>query len=394
MYRVRSILAFVLALWLAAAPAVTTVYAQDANEQIGELIDFQADDLDEELISESELTEGSNGEDDPVTEEGEDGTEDDTEEDKEDDAQEDDAVSDTVHVQSSGSIINDVPLIYQTDYPDTRYGSGSVATSGCTITDIAMIINYLCGTEVSVPDLAARFRTMDGSHIQRMLAIAYIHGLKATQVYSVSDVRAAAREGKVSVMLMNSKSGFTKNQHTVVVYGVSSSGKLFIHDSNRDNYSNAVLRAGFADGFEVSDLALGFGGAWIFEVRRESTPDDSPYADVKLTDEEKDLIAKLMWREARGECYEGQQAVAEVVLNRLISGRFGKNVRSIIYAQDQFTTAHLLDETTADELQYFLLDRALKGYNVLSTDVFFFSRNAVNKNVWGRIGKHVFCKAY
>ena len=32
-----------------------------------------------------------------------------------------------------------VPLYYQNDYPDTMYGSGTVETSGCSITSIAMV---------------------------------------------------------------------------------------------------------------------------------------------------------------------------------------------------------------------------------------------------------------
>ena len=39
--------------------------------------------------------------------------------------------------------------------------------------------------------------------------------------------------------------------------------------------------------------------------------------DIVLNAEDRQLLAKVIWVEAQGECFEGQQAVAEVVLNRL-----------------------------------------------------------------------------
>lgn len=38
---------------------------------------------------------------------------------------------------------NNVPLYFQNQYPDVRYGSGSVATSGCSITCLAMVASYM-----------------------------------------------------------------------------------------------------------------------------------------------------------------------------------------------------------------------------------------------------------
>ena len=42
-----------------------------------------------------------------------------------------------------------------------------------------------------------------------------------------------------------------------------------------------------------------------------------------LTDEEIDLLAKIVWLEANGEPVEGQEAVVEVVLNRMASDLYG-----------------------------------------------------------------------
>ena len=50
-----------------------------------------------------------------------------------------------------------VPLFFQTDYPDVRYGSGTVATSGCGITALAMVATYMTGHTYHPDELADYF---------------------------------------------------------------------------------------------------------------------------------------------------------------------------------------------------------------------------------------------
>ena len=54
------------------------------------------------------------------------------------------------------------------------------------------------------------------------------------------------------------------------------------------------------------------------------------YDGLTLTEDETKLLAKLIYVEARGECEDGQQAIAEVVLNRYTSGLFGTSLTAII----------------------------------------------------------------
>jgi len=58
-----------------------------------------------------------------------------------------------------------------------------------------------------------------------------------------------------------------------------------------------------------------------------------------LSDDDLYLLASLVYCESRGESYEGQLAVANVVLNRLRSGRWGNTLTSVVYADGQFTPA-------------------------------------------------------
>ena len=54
------------------------------------------------------------------------------------------------------------------------------------------------------------------------------------------------------------------------------------------------------------------------------------------TDAELDCLATAVWFESRGEALEGQLAVAQAVVNRAQSGRWGKGVCGVIKAPRQF----------------------------------------------------------
>jgi len=53
--------------------------------------------------------------------------------------------------------------------------------------------------------------------------------------------------------------------------------------------------------------------------------------NIKITEKEIELIAMVVWGEAGNQSYEGKKAVASVVINRLTSGYYGKNVKELIY---------------------------------------------------------------
>ena len=134
------------------------------------------------------------------------------------------------------------------------------------------------------------------------------------------------------------------------------------------------------------------------------TPEPEPqvvgrYAEVTMTERERYELAAIIYLEARGEPAEGQQAVAEVVLNRVISPDFPDTVNEVLHqgegtAVPQFSTIGILSAAEPGQEQYDAVDAALYGPSVLPDDVVFFSRSGENDRVWGRIGGHVFCYAY
>lgn len=59
---------------------------------------------------------------------------------------------------------------------------------------------------------------------------------------------------------------------------------------------------------------------------------------ARITAEERDLIIRTIIGEAEGEDDVGQQAVANVILNRFKSGKYGRDIKSIVLAPLQFST--------------------------------------------------------
>ena len=195
---------------------------------------------------------------------------------------------------------------------------------------------------------------------------------------------------------------FTETQHFIVLTGINEeTGKIMVCDSYPPNYEKWDLKRGFVEGFEEKDLMLGYDGGWIFSVRgmpkepfiyQKEKPSVTPrYTEVELPWEQQQLLAKIIWLEARGEPLEGQQAVAEVVLNRLVSGKFGDTLEAVIYGKGQFRTTPFLDKAEAWQAQYEAIDNALAGPYILPMNVMYFATYPENDQVWGKIGGHFFC---
>lgn len=70
------------------------------------------------------------------------------------------------------------------------------------------------------------------------------------------------------------------------------------------------------------------------ETQEEPTVEPEPenrYAELHFSDEDVYILACLVYHEARGESFEGQVAVVEVVLNRMLSDYFPDTVEEVVF---------------------------------------------------------------
>lgn len=110
------------------------------------------------------------------------------------------------------------------------------------------------------------------------------------------------------------------------------------------------------------------------------------------------LMARLVHAEARGEPFEGQIAVAAVLLNRIDSPSFPNKVHDAIHQPMQFEpVANGMINKTPNDQAYKAVFEALQGEDPTNGALFFWNPNKVSRTSWVwtrqityRIGKHVF----
>jgi len=118
-----------------------------------------------------------------------------------------------------------------------------------------------------------------------------------------------------------------------------------------------------------------------------------------ITSNCREMLARLVKLEAPNEGADGKQAVAEVVLNRMVSSRWShaNTVEEVIFDDKwgvQFTVKDRIwtDRGNPSSSDFAAVDRALGGSNILSRSYVFFNTRPVTQNdvVW--IGAHAFSK--
>ncbi|WP_430337513.1 spore cortex-lytic enzyme [Rossellomorea vietnamensis] len=110
------------------------------------------------------------------------------------------------------------------------------------------------------------------------------------------------------------------------------------------------------------------------------------------------LIANAVYGESRGEPYEGQVAVAAVILNRIDSSAFPNTVAGVIFEPGAFTAVAdgQIWLTPNERAKEAVLD-AINGWDPSSSALYYFNPvTATSKWIWSRpqikkIGKHIFC---
>lgn len=119
-----------------------------------------------------------------------------------------------------------------------------------------------------------------------------------------------------------------------------------------------------------------------------------------FTEEDMTLLAKITQVEAGNESYEGQLAVANVILNRVKDSRFPGTVKGVIYSGKQFPPAHngLLDKSKPNASVLRAAKDALNGKNNVEDAVYFFNPKVSKGEFWSnlevieKIGTHSFAK--
>ena len=113
------------------------------------------------------------------------------------------------------------------------------------------------------------------------------------------------------------------------------------------------------------------------------------------------LLARAVNGEARGEPYEGQVAVAAVILNRVDHPSFPNSIAGVIYQPGAFTAVddgQINVPIDPNSTIYKACQDALNGWDPTGGAIYYFNPDTATSSwIWSRplikvIGKHRFCK--
>ncbi|MEI4791153.1 cell wall hydrolase [Bacillus sp. FJAT-53060] len=133
------------------------------------------------------------------------------------------------------------------------------------------------------------------------------------------------------------------------------------------------------------------------KVMSETTKEVSSKNKTRYTNEEMDLLSRLVHAEAKGESYEGKKAVASVVLNRVEHGSFPDSVRGVIYQRNAFqpvSNGSINDKADQDSIK--AVKQVVKVDDRTTKAIYFYNPKIATDNwirsckIVERIGRHVF----
>ena len=133
----------------------------------------------------------------------------------------------------------------------------------------------------------------------------------------------------------------------------------------------------------------------IFNSSNSSNSNSS----VSTNSNDLNLLARVIYGEARGEPYTGQVAIGAVVLNRVRNSSFPNTIAGVVYQSGAFDAVvdgqiNLTPNSTAKKAA----QDALNGWDPTYGAIYYFNpKTATNKWIWSRpmtvtIGNHRFCK--
>lgn len=151
--------------------------------------------------------------------------------------------------------------------------------------------------------------------------------------------------------------------------------------------------------FSVFIIALILFTSVLFKYTESVAGESSP---CPITAEERQLLAKIVYLEARGESFEGKLAVLEVIKNRVQSGLFPASIVGVISQPRQFSSYPLLHLAKLDaECIRAVKSIFIDGVSILGKHVLFFCSPArmtsselhrfeKTKTLVSRLGRHNF----
>ena len=172
-------------------------------------------------------------------------------------------------IDISGDYVDsEIPLFLQGDkrWSLFSYGkTGTIASSGCGPTSLAMVIVGLTGDTSVNPKIVADWSVQNGHRVEgvgsawSLMTAGGRHWGLTVETLSVraSDISAALRAGKPIIMSMT-PGHFTNGGHFIVLRGITESGKILVNDPASTSRSSRE--------WDISIIVNEGAGAWAYSI--------------------------------------------------------------------------------------------------------------------------------
>lgn len=168
--------------------------------------------------------------------------------------------------------------------------------------------------------------------------------------------------------------GITKNPRTMVASAAPSDAAEEVQAASEEAEASAAEETSP----ETVETTVGAENRW----------------NITLTQEEIDLLAKIVWLESQGEPTEGQEAVVEVVFNRMASEKYPDTLYDVLGQGNptQFCSWKNRERANPTEKEYTSIHEVLNGNtHILRNDTLYFSTEPLTPRLDRKIGGHSFC---
>lgn len=306
----------------------------------------------------------------------------------------------TLPPETEPPTIDTVPLYYQSDYPYIRYGDGTIASSGCGMASLAMAATYVTD-QVYTPDMLVwEFGSYCSDNVQRVDYAIEQMQLPCEKNHNWQITKQALLDGKIAIIMVDERSIFTTGSHFMVLTGINEKGLYEVLDPFRPNHERDELLEGFEHGFMEWEIVTGLEGSWVFDKEAMGSfryeinmpePPKTRYVGFWPTELDMDYLARFVWTAARNESPETQQAVAELVLNRLCHHQFPNLVERVMRQDELYVFYRQMGDVQPGIEQYEAVTNAIYGPHILPLTVLHGAPwlEGAGKE-WGKVGSFTF----
>ena len=167
----------------------------------------------------------------------------------------------------------EIPLYLQQDYGTTMYGGHKLSSNGCGITSLSMLASYMTDTELTPPEMCARYGTY--SHRNGTDGMIFIYEPPVLgfylreKTYEPPIAKAALEEGQIVISVQHN-GYWTRGGHYIVLEKINEDGTIQVRDSNIFNYGRISSHS--QDSHTWGSITSAGSGYWIFEDKITTIP--------------------------------------------------------------------------------------------------------------------------